>query len=406
MDRASFYREARSDLRGPLEGVRVLDVTTVWSGPMAGCILADLGCDVIRVEMPGGARTQPRPRIPGTGLSWFHQTVNRNKRSVGLDLRVPQARPVFRRLADSVDVVVENFRPGTMEGWEIGYRQCRASNPALVFVSVSGFGQFGGKREWGGYDPVIQAASGFMALNGPVDGPAVKAPTYLADDLAALHAVIATLAALRHREHTGEGQHVDVSMLDAMLFSCNGLLTLGATGVEVRRWGDETEPFVPANRYECADGAIYLVVSLDRHWRRLVDLFGAPELARAPGFATNAERRDNRRAVNELLAGWFGPRPTEEVLTRLTGGGLTAARITTVAEVAHDSHTWEREMLQVTTLCNGTTAPLTGPAAKFSRTPTRIRSGAPAVGTHTDEVLTELGFSAGELAALRELKAL
>ncbi|MEU5695801.1 CoA transferase [Actinosynnema sp. NPDC020468] len=390
MEESEFYRGARRDLTGPLDGVRVLDVTTVWSGPMATCVLADLGADVVRVELPGTTRALPGPCIPGTELSWMQQTVHRNKRSVALDLRTEADREVVRRLAREADVLVENFRPGTMAQWGLGYEDCAPANPGLVYVSVSGFGQFGGRGDLGGYDPVIQAACGFMALNGAADGPPVKAPTFLADDLAALHAVIGALAALRHRDHTGEGQHVDVAMSDAMLSATNGLLTLAATGVPVRRWGDETDPFVPANRYACADGAVYLVVSLDRHWRRLAEAFGAPELARASGWATNAERRVNRDAVNSAVAGWFRARTTADVLAVLAGAGLTGARVTGVDEVARDPHTWARGMLQSTRLADGTVAPLTGPAAKFSRTPTTIRAAAPPVGAHTAEVLAEV----------------
>jgi formyl-CoA transferase len=399
--RADFYRDARHDLTGPLHGVRVLDVTTVWSGPMASCLLADLGADVIRVEMPGNRAGQVPPAIPGTGLSWFHQTVNRNKRSVGLDLRVPAAREVFLRLVATVDVVVENFLPGTLDGWGIGYAGCRAARPDVVLVSISGYGQYGPAATRRGYDPIVVAGSGWMALNGEPGGAPVKAPTFLADDLAALHGALAALAALHHRNATGEGQHVDVAMLDSVLHASDGFLTLAATGVPLARRGDEAEFLVPANTFRCADGQVYLVVALDRHWRVLADVLDRPDLGRAPGFATNDERRANRAAVNDVIAQWCLRRTVTEVVDCLEAAGLAVGPVRTFAQAAADPHVRERDMLQDTELSNGGRAPITGPAAKFSRTPTRVRTGAPRAGQHTEEVLGELGLSPEELAALR-----
>jgi formyl-CoA transferase len=405
-DRAAFYAAARHDLTGPLHGVRVLDVTTVWSGPMASCLLADLGADVIRVEMPGNRAGQVPPEIPGTGLSWFHQTVNRNKRSVGLDLRVPAARDVFLRLVATVDLVVENFLPGTLDGWGIGYAGCCQANPGIVFVSISGYGQYGPDAGRRGYDPIVLAGSGWMAANGDPAGAPVKAPTFLADDLAALHGAIAALAALRHRDRTGEGQHVDVAMLDSVLYASDGYLTLAATGAPVARRGDETDFLVPANTFGCADGRVYLVIALDRHWRAFMDVLGRPELARAPGYATNDERRANRAAVNELIASWCAGRAVAEVVDCLTAAGLAVGPVRTFAEAAADPHVRERDMLQDTELSNGTHAPITGPAAKFSRTPTRVRVGAPRAGAHTEEVLGEAGVSEAEMAGLHAAGAI
>jgi formyl-CoA transferase len=368
--------------------------------------LADLGCDVIRVEMPRNRAGQVPPAIPGTGLSWFHQTVNRNKRSVGLDLRVPAAREVFLRMVTTADVVVENFLPGTLDEWGIGYADCRAARPDIVFVSISGYGQFGPDAGRRGYDPIVLAASGWMSLNGSPDGEPVRAPTFLADDLAGLHGAIATLAALRHRDTTGEGQHVDIAMLDSVHFSSDGFLTLAATGVPLRRLGDEAEFIAPANTYPCVDGHVYVVVALDRHWRVLAEIIDRPELATAPGFATNDERRSNRDKVNDVIADWCAALPVLEVVRRLEGAGLAAGAVRTFAQAAADPHVRARDMLQDTELSNGTRAPITGPAAKFSRTPTRVRTGAPVAGAHTEQVLTELGLGPTELAALRQARAI
>jgi formyl-CoA transferase len=231
-----------------------------------------------------------------------------------------------------------------------------------------------------------------MSLNGAVDTPAAKAPTFLADDLAGLHGALAALAALYHRDRTGEGQHVDVSMLDAMLFQSNGFLTLGATDVPLARWGAEVEFFVPSNAFECADGQVYIVVALDKHWRALATAIGHPELATAPGFATNDERRGNRAAVNRLVADWCRERTTSAVIGVLERVEVTVAQMASFADAATDPHVLARDMLQETRLSNGTVAPIVGPAAKFSRTPTRVRSGAPAPGTHTAQILETLAF--------------
>ena len=226
MDKSEFYRRARNDVTGPLDGIRVLDVTTTWAGPMCGCVLADFGADVIKVESPEGEVSRRLPPVLPSGESFAHATVNRNKRSLTLDLRVEEGAELFRGLVSESDVVVENFRPGTLAGWGLGYSQLCDIRPDLIFVSITGWGQFGSQHDRAGYDPLSQASSGFMTLNGhPGDAP-VKAPTFLGDDLAGLHGALGALAALCHRNRTGEGQHVDVALLDALLFQSNGYLTL------------------------------------------------------------------------------------------------------------------------------------------------------------------------------------
>ncbi|MGC5052485.1 CaiB/BaiF CoA transferase family protein [Micromonospora sp. DT48] len=389
MDREQFFRDARDDLDGPLHGVRVLDVTKVWSGPLATCVLADLGADVVRVELPGGRDGEVPPAIPGTGLSWFRESVNRNKRSVGADLRTDEGRRTLLSLVRVADVLVENYRPGVLEGWGVGYAQCRAVRPELVYVSVSGWGQYGPGIDRSAYDPVVQADGGWMALNGPPDGQPVRAPTFLADELAGLHAAIAALGALAHRWRTGEGQHVDVAMLDSLLFSSSGLLSLAAAGAPPQRMGNQTDFVVPANVYHCRDGDIYLAVSLNRHWRRLAELMGRPELARDPAFATNRDRLANRSLVNAIVAGWCATVTVSAAVAALTEAGLAVSQVRKLRQVADDPQVRARQMLQRTRLHNGTEAELTGPAAKFSRTPTRIRRAAPAAGADTAEVLEE-----------------
>ncbi|MEZ5237195.1 MAG: CoA transferase [Acidimicrobiales bacterium] len=197
MDKASFYREALTASLGPLETTRVLDCTTAWAGPMAGCLLADLGADVIHIDLPGGLPPQGPPLIGGTSLNFVHQSVNRNKRSLSLDLRTAEGRDVFLDLVATVDVVIENFRPGTLDGWGIGWEAgCKADLGTCRSATASS----GRGTERAGYDPAALAAGGWMSLNGSPDGPPVKAPTFLADDLAGLHGALSALAALRHRD--------------------------------------------------------------------------------------------------------------------------------------------------------------------------------------------------------------
>ena len=400
-----FFRRARPDLPGPLAGVRVLEANTTWAGPMCACILADFGADVIKVELPDGevARRLP-PFLPGAepALSFMHTTVNRNKRSVTLDLRQAEGRDLFLELARTADVVVENFRPGTVDGWGVGYEAVRTVRPDVVYVSISGYGQFGPDCERAGYDPMAQASSGWLSLNGEPGGPPVKAPTFIGDDLGGVHGALAALAALRHRDRTGEGQHVDVSLQDALLFQSNGYPMLAALGVELPRMGSQFVVAAPAGVYRCRDGWVMLGVLLDAHWRVLAELLGPPELADRPEYATGGARVRRREELRALVDGWVAERSVAEVIDALVAARLPVSPVRSYAEAAGDPHVRERDMLQEVELENGQRAPLVGPAAKFSRTPVSVRSAAPALGAHTDAVLEEIGKSAAERASLRE----
>ncbi len=398
MDRAEFYANARRDLPGPLAGIVVLEATTTWAGPMAACVLADFGATVIKVEHPEGeiARRVP-PFVPDTELSLFNETVNRNKKSVSLDLRRPEGRDLFLALCRTADVVIENFKPGTLAEWGVGYRDCARVKPDIVYVSVSGFGQFGPLSPRPGYDPIAQNFIGWTSLNGEPDGGPTKAPTFLGDDLGGLHGALGALAALMHRARTGEGQHVDVALTDGLLFQSNGNLTLGALGLPLSRWGNEFSLAAPVNRYQCADGYIYGGVLLDSHWRQLARIVGRPEVGNAKGL----ERLERREAFDRLVADWCATRTTSEVVATWSEAGLAVTRVNTYAESAREPHVHARDMLQPTTLSNGQEVPLTGPAAKFSRTPARIRHGARPLGADNAEVFATLGIDEAELAKLK-----
>lgn len=402
MDKEDFYRYARSDLSGPLAGIRVLDTTTAWAGPMAACLLADYGADVVRVAMPGDQGLSWKPLIAGTSRSFAEETVNRNKRSVTIDLRKPKGAETFLTLVSSADVVIENFKPGTLAGWGVGYEHCRLVKPDLVYVSLSGWGQFGPESERPGYDPGALAHSGWMALNGSIGGPPTKAPTFLADDLSGLHAALGALSALRHRDATGEGQHVDVSLLDSILYQSNGYLTLGATGDPLERWGSQVRVCAPTNCYQCRDGYVFIALILDSHWIRLTEVLGCPELGTDPRYLTNEDRVAHRSEVDALVVDWCRDRSKEEVVAVIDAAGIVISLVNTFADAARDPHVLERDMLQPTELADGSLAPLTGPAAKFSRTPVRVRHGAPSPNQHTDEILAEVGVTREQLELLRQ----
>ena len=403
MDKDAFYQYARTDLAGPLAGVRVLDVTTTWAGPMCSSVLADLGADVLKIEIPSGDVGRAlTPMLPGTQTSFAHATVNRNKRAIALDIRKPEGRDVLLELARTADVFVENFKVGTMQRYGLGYEQVCAVKPDMVYVSITGWGQFGPNQDAAGYDPLAQAASGFMSLNGAPDGSPTKTGTFLADDLGGLHGALGALAALRHRDQTGEGQHVDVALLDAMLFQSSGMPSLGAMGVDIPRMGNQFGFAVPANVYECKDGPVFVGVLLDTHWQILAPVIGAPELAEDPEFATREGRAVKRDRCNTLLGDWLMQRTRDEALAELRAKGLPVAPVNKYTEIADDPHVQARDMLQMTQLPDGNEVPITGPAAKFSKTPTRVRSAAPEIGQHTDDILSEAGLSPAQIAQLRQ----
>lgn len=398
MTREEFYANARSDLKGPLDGVTVIEATTTWAGPMAGCVLADYGATVIKIEHPTGevGRRLP-PFFPGSELTIFNETVNRNKQSLSLDLRKPKGRDIFLALCATADIVVENFRPGTMTKWGVGYDDVAAIKPDIIYVSISGFGQFGELSDRIGYDPMAQNYCGWSSLNGEPQGGPVKAPTFLADDLGGLNGAMGAMAALCHRDRTGEGQRVDVALVDGLIFQSNGNLTTGALGLPIPRMGNQFSLAAPINRYACSDGYVYAGVLLDSQWRSLATLLGRADLL-AMSAAERIKRRDE---LDGLVGEWCTSRTTATVVDAFSELGLPATRVNTFEECSKLAHVASRDMLQDTELVDGSTAPLTGPATKFSRTPTRIRTGAPALGAHNEEILHRLGYDDEDIKRLQ-----
>ena len=399
MDKQEFYQDARSDIKGPLDGVRVVEATTMWAGPMAGCVFADLGADVIKVEHPKGevCRTLP-PFLPNSELTVPHETVNRNKKSITLDLKCEKGQEIFLRLCEDTDLVIENFKPGTLASWGLGYEEVRQVKKDIIYVSISMYGQFGPYCDRPGYDPLAQNFTGWSSLNGDIDGQPTKAPTFLADDLAGLHAVIGAMAALNHRNNSGEGQHVDISLVDSLLFQSNGYLTSGKLGIPLERAGNKSSIAAPVNGYQCSDGSIYVAVLLDAHWKAFCSLIRREELSGMDA----SERKREMKLVDDIMAGWCRTRTVREVALKLTEIGLAVTKVNTFSEAAGHPQIKTRDMLQETELVDGSQIPLTGPAAKFSRTPTMIRSGAPQLGRDNNEILKSLGFSVEDIKVFKD----
>ena len=399
MEKSEFYAHTRDDLRGPMDGIVVVEATTTWAGPMAGCILADFGATVLKVEHPKGevCRLLP-PMLPDSKLTVPHETVNRSKRNVSLDLKAAEGREIFLRLCEGADIVIENFKPGTLDRWGVGYDDVAAVKPDLVYVSISAFGQFGPYSDRPGYDPIAQNFCGWTSINGEPDGGPTKAPTFLGDDLGGVHGALGALAALQHRTRTGEGQHVDVALVDGLIFQSNGHLTSGALGIPIPRFANQFAIAAPVNVYACTDGHIYGGVLLDRHWQVMCALIERDDLA----AMTSVERLERRSEVDAAVADWCKPRTTGDVIESFNDIGLAVTRVNTYAEASQTDHVRERDMLQTAKLADGSDVPLTGPAAKFSRTPTKVHHAAPRVGQDNAHVLGGLGYSKGDLARLKK----
>jgi formyl-CoA transferase len=401
-ERDLFYRHAIEGCEGPLQGIRVLDVTTTWAGPRCSGVLADYGAEVIKIELrdpPEVARRLP-PMLPDTDPpeSYFNATVNKNKKNLCLDLRKPEGREVLLRLAKTVDVFVENFKKGTLASWNCGYEHLCVVNPEIVYVSITGFGQYGPYSHLPGYDPTAQAMSGFMHLNAQDDeAMPLKAPIFLADEIAGLHGATAAMAALLYRQRAGRGQHIDISLLDAMIDSCTGIHTLAARGVPTPRLGNTFSFAAPANAYRCSDGWVHAGALLDSHWQRLTRLLGRPELAEHPNYATIPARVAHRDEVDEVLADWCSKRTREEVIRSFEEAQVAAAAILTPAETIEDPHVKAREAIGEVTTDRGQTLRLPAPAAKFSKTPVRIRVSAPPPGAHTEDILKQIGYDEADI---------
>jgi formyl-CoA transferase/CoA:oxalate CoA-transferase len=376
----------------PLDDVLVFDLSRVLSGPFASMHLADFGARVIKLERPGeGDDTRAfGPPFAG-GESTYYLSINRNKQSLAIDLKRPEGRELALSIAARADVLLENFRPGALDRLGLDYASLRARNPRLVYVSISGFGH-AGLPEWSsrpGYDLVVQGMGGMQSLTGEPDRPPVKVGTSIADLVSGLYALIGTLLALRARERTGRGQHVDVSMLDGQI----AMLTYHATahliaGRNPARMGNRHPSIVPYETFRAADGWINIAVGTDGLWRTFArDVLERPDLADAPRFATNATRVEHRAELLEILEPLVASRPGADWLDRLEAAGIPAGPIHTVAEALAHPQVLARGM--VTTIDHPTAGPirLPGVPVRLSDTPGAVRTPPPRLGEHTRAIL-------------------
>ena len=386
---------------GPLDGLRVVDLTRMLAGPYCTMVLADLGADVVKVEPPGGDTTRKTPPFaPGDELRAFggyFASINRNKRSIVLDLKQERDRDVLLRLVDGADVLVENFRPGVMERFGLAYETVHERNPRLVYASVRGFGdpRTGASPyvDWPAYDVSSQAWGGMMGITGTADGLPLKTGPGVGDVFPAVLAAVGIVAAVRHADRTGAGQYVDVSMVDGVLSLCERIVYQWSFGGDVPRPQGNTHPLLcPFDVFRTADGWVSIAAPADHQWRTLAELIGRAELRDDPRFADGPTRARNAPAIREAVSAWTEARPTAEVL-RVLGGHVPVAPVNTVVDIFGDPHFAAREML-VQVEQPGAPEPVTiaGAPIKLTETPGGVRRRAPLLGEHTDEILKEVGL--------------
>ncbi len=392
---------------GPLQGVRVLELGTLIAGPFAGRLLGDMGADVIKIEPPGAPdplRTWGQAELDGHHFFW---TVHaRNKKAVTLDLRRPQGRELFLELVDKSDIVVENFRPGTLEKWDLGYDVLSARQRGIILVRVSGYGQTGPDARKAGYASVAEAASGLRHLNGFPGQPPPRLALSLGDSLAGMFAAQGALAALYRRAHTGAGQVVDVALTESCLAIQESTIPDYDVGGVVRGpSGTRLEGIAPSNIYRSADGTwVVIAANQDTVFARLCALIGRPELVDDERFATHSARGRNQDALDAIIGDWAAQRQPAEIIETLSAGGVIAGPINTVAEVVEDPQLKSRGMIAAhydERIQRNVLGP--GIMPVFSESPGSIRSaGTARPGQHNDQIYRELlGKSAAQLEALR-----
>ena len=385
-----------------LSDVRVLELTHVMAGPFCGQVLADMGADVIKVEPPGGDSTRRSLgfRMGGEDTAAF-LAVNRNKRSLTLDLKQAEHVAAFHRLAESADVVLENNRPGVAARLGVDYETLREVNPRLVYASISGFGQTGPYSQRPGYDLIAQGLSGVMSVTGEPDGNPVKAGIPIGDLSAGLFCAVAILSALHARERTGRGQYIDTSLFEgALALSIWETAELGATGRVPDKLGSAHRLTAPYQALRTADGHITVGGNTQALFQRLCDVLGVPQLVEDTRFATNDDRMANVSALVAELESALAARTTHEWIAALVEGGVPCGPIHDYAEVFADEHTRAREMeVTVEHPVEGTIRAL-GIPVKLSDTPGEVRRPAPLLGQHTEEILRDAGFAEEEIRSL------
>jgi formyl-CoA transferase len=397
---------------GALAGLKVLELGQLIAGPFAAKTLADFGAEVIKVEPPPDAK---RPQSSGgdplrkwrllkDGTSVWWQVQSRNKRSLALDLREPEAQDIVRRLAQHADVLIENFRPGTLEGWGLAPDALLQLNPRLVVLRISGYGQSGPYRDRPGFGVVAEAMGGLRHLTAEPGRVPVRVGVSIGDTLAALHGVIGILVALQHRQQTGRGQVIDVALYEAVFNCMESLLPeYSAFGAVRGAAGSALPGIAPSNAYRCADGGYALIAGNgDSIFKRLMAVIGRPDLADDPALADNAGRVARVAEIDDAIGHWTVELSVDAVLAKLDAASVPAGRIYTVADIAADPHYRARGMLEEIRTDDGDTLTVPGIVPKLSATPGSHRRNAPALGQDTDDVLRELGLTPEQIEGLKQ----
>jgi crotonobetainyl-CoA:carnitine CoA-transferase CaiB-like acyl-CoA transferase len=389
---------------GSLAGVTVIDFTRVLSGPYCTMVLADHGARVIKLEHPvrGDDTRHWGPPFLGRESAYF-LSVNRNKESVTLDFKHPEGRRILEDLLRTADVVVENFRPGTLDAAGFGAAEVLARHPRIVYCSISGYGQTGPRRQEPGYDAVMQAEGGLMSITGETDGPPLRLGVAITDIVSGLFAAQGVMSALIAREKTGRGQQVDIGMLDATA----ALLTYQAgnyfaTGQVPARMGNRHPTIVPYESFSAADGDFVIAGGNDDIWKRLCRVIGRPDLADDPRYRSNADRAGRRDEVKRELEEALATRSREEWVRELTRAGVPCGSVREISEVLQDPQIVAREMVREVEHSTIGPARVINSPVKMSGTPTEVRAAPPTLGQHTDAVLASLGYDARQIDHLRQ----
>ena len=387
-----------------LSDIRVLDLSRVLAGPYATMMLADYGAEVIKVEQPGQGDGTRQWGPPWVGdFSAYFLSVNRNKRSITVNLKSEAGREIIRKLAAQSDILVENFKVGTMQRLGLDYETLSAANPGLIYCSISGYGQDGPYKERPGYDFMIQAHGGIMSITGPEAGPPHKVGVAIVDITAGLYAVSAILAALHHKDKTGQGQYIDVALLDAQIgWLANVAQNYFATGQSPQRYGNAHPNIVPYETFETADSFIALAVGSDAQYQRLCQVIQRPDLWEDERYQRNAGRVQWREQLIPELQKVFRSRSTNQWMQDLLAANIPASPINDIPAVFEDPQVKHRQMAQTIQHPQAGEMTLLGPVAKLSDTPASIRTPPPTLGADTAAVLQEhLGLSPEEIAQLK-----
>jgi formyl-CoA transferase len=389
-----------------LAGLKVVEMGQLIAGPFAGKTLGDFGADVIKIEAPGAGDPLRNWRLMKDGTSVWWQVQSRNKRSIALDLRSAEGQAIAKKLVTQADVLIENFRPGTLEGWGMGYDELSKDNPGLVMLRISGYGQTGPYRDLPGFGAIGEAMGGLRHLTGEPGRVPVRCGISIGDTLAALHGTIGVLTALYHRKvNGGKGQVIDVALHEAVFNVMESLVPeYSAFGVVREPAGSALPGIAPSNAYRCTDGFALVAGNGDSIFKRLMTVIGRDDLGRDPALADNAGRVKRVEAIDAAIEAWTLARPVPEVLQVLGDAKVPAGRVYTARDIVEDPHYRARDMVLRQATRDDYEVDVPGVVPKLLGTPGRVRSSAPKLGDDTDAVLGEIGLSSQDIAALRGRK--